>query len=65
MVLILWVITFTNTKQFTSSRAFTLASFLCAISSIILAVLDLISAKWAYLLIIMVAIGALWMKFEE
>lgn len=65
MILILWVVTFTNSKQFTSSRAFTMASFLSALSAIILAVLNLISAKWAYLLILFIAIGALWMKFEE
>lgn len=65
MLLIMWVVVFVNTIGYRPSRAFTLASFLTGVSSIILAILDLISPTWMYLLIVFIAIGALWMKFEE
>lgn len=65
IILILWIVTFVNSIQFKAPRAFTMASFLSAMSAIILAVLNLIDARWAYLLVLMVAVGALWIKFEE
>ena len=61
---IIWVVAFINTKAYSSSRAFTFASFLCMVLSIGFAILDLLSVRYMYLTIILVGIGAFWMKLE-
>lgn len=65
IIMIIWVITFVATKQFSSAKAFTYASFLGMILSIILSVIDLMSPRWMYLMIVLTAMGAVWLKFEE
>jgi hypothetical protein len=65
ILLVIWVVAFMNLKQYSTSRAWTFASFLCAILSILLAVLDLISPKFMYLPIILTVIGLVWLKLED
>lgn len=63
-VFIIWVVVFTNTKAYSTSRAFFMANLVSGVGAIILAVLNLIAPQWAYLLIILAAAGLLWIKFE-
>ena len=65
MLLVVWVISFMSLKGFGNSRAFTFASFLCAILGIILGVLDLLSQRWMYLAIFMTLVGFVWLKLES
>lgn len=60
----IWIIVFITGKSFSSSRAFTFASFLCFILSMILTVVDLIAPRVMYLFIFLMAGGVLWMKLE-
>jgi uncharacterized membrane protein len=64
ILLPIWVITFIAVKQYSTSRAWTSASFICMVLGMILSVLGLISSKFAYLMIIFTAVGALWIKLE-
>ena len=64
ILLVLWVVIFIATKQFTSARAWTTASAICALLSIPLVVMDLVGRNWMYLLIVLTAIGILWLKLE-
>lgn len=65
MVLVIWAVVFIATKQYSSSRAFLMASFISMILSFILGVLELMNAKFMYLAILFVALGALWVKLEN
>lgn len=61
---VVWIIVFVATKNFSTSRAFTIASFICFILTMILSVIDLISPKIMYLFLFLLAGGALWIKLE-
>lgn len=65
MSLVIWVTAFMVTKQYSSSRAFTFASFFCAVLMIILAVFNLINPKFMYVYIILVAVGFAWLKIGK
>jgi prepilin signal peptidase PulO-like enzyme (type II secretory pathway) len=64
MLLVVWVVSFMGLKQYSTSRAWTFASFFCAVLSILLAVLDYISPKFMYLPIMLTLIGFVWLKLE-
>jgi len=64
MLLVIWVVIFMATKQYSTSRAFTGASVISAFLSIILVTGQLISPKWMYLCIILAGAGILWLKIE-
>lgn len=67
-VMILWIIfgvAFLALKAFSSARALLGASFLCSILGIMLAVLDLIAARHAYIMILFFAISIFWLKLEN
>lgn len=61
----IWIIALLLSKAYQNSKAFTGASFLLMIASIIFRVLGFLSNKLMYLSIIMVAIGAIWMHVEN
>lgn len=65
MLLVIWVITFIATKQYTTSRAWTFASFLVSFISIILAISNLISPRYMYLCFILLGAGIIWLKLEK
>jgi glycerol-3-phosphate acyltransferase PlsY len=64
MLFAIWIIVFLAVKQYSTSRAWTLASFFCAFLSIPLAVLNYIAPKWMYLSIFLTLIGFVWLKLE-
>ena len=64
MLLVIWIVSFLGFKQYSSSRAWTFASFFCAILGMFLAVLNLMAPRWMYLSIIMTLIGLVWLKLE-
>ena len=64
MLLVIWVIAFLGLKQYSTSRAWTFASFFCSILAIPMAVLDYISPRWMYLCIFLTLIGFVWLKLE-
>lgn len=65
IVLVIWIITFLATKQYSTSRAWTVASFLTSFLSVLLAVANLIDPKWMYLSFVFTAIGIIWLKLEK
>ena len=65
MLLVLWIITFLAIKQYSTSRAWTFASFFCAILSIPLAVLDYIAPVYMYMCIFLTIVGFVWLKLED
>lgn len=64
VLLAIFVIVFVSTKQFKSSIAWTIASFVCAMLAIPLAIANLVAPKIMYLFIAFVGIGAVWLKLE-
>jgi hypothetical protein len=64
MLLVIWVVSFLAFKNYSTSRAWTFASFFCSILGIFLAVMDYISPKWMYLTIVMTVVGFVWLKLE-
>ena len=64
MILVIFTVIFIATKQFSTSKAWTFASFTITMLSIPLAVLDLLASKFMYLSILMLAVGLLWLKLE-
>ena len=65
ILLVIWVITFIGTKQYSTSRAWTSASVVSGFLSIPLAIGGLISPRWMYLLFVFIAAGVLWLKIEQ
>ncbi len=64
MLLVIWVVSFLGFKQYSTSRAWTFASFFCSMLGIFLAVLNLMAPVWMYLSIFMMLIGLVWLKLE-
>lgn len=64
ILLVIWIIVFLASKGFSSSRAWTFASFVTMVLSILLAVADLVAPRYMYLAIFLTAIGAVWLKLE-
>jgi len=64
ILLVIWVVIFMGTKQYTTSRAFTVASVVSAILSILLVTMQLIAPKWMYLCFVLAGVGILWLKIE-
>lgn len=64
ILLVIWVISFLALKHYSTSRAWTFASFFCAVLGIILAVMDYLAPKWMYLAIILTIVGFVWLKLE-
>ena len=64
IMLVLWTVMFVSMKQYSTSRAFTASSFICMILSILLSVAGLLAPRYMYMCIVLVAIGAVWLKLE-
>lgn len=64
LLFVIWIITFVATKSYSASRAWTFASFLCFILSLILSVIGIIAPKFMYLYLILTGVGAVWLKLE-
>lgn len=64
MILTIWVIQFIGViaEGRPASRAWVFASFVSTILAIILGILAMMAQKWIYLLILMVSIGAFWVR---
>ena len=67
MILSIWVIQFIGvlSEGRPASRAFLFASFTATILSIILGILAMMAQKWVYLLVILVSLGAFWVKLSS
>lgn len=64
MLFVIWITAFIALKQYSSSRAWTFASFMCAILSIFMAIIDYVAPTWMYLFIFLTLIGFVWLKLE-
>ena len=64
LLLVIWVVVFVATKQFTVSKAFTYSSFIGLILGIPLTILGLVSPRYIYVLGILLATGLVWLKLE-
>ena len=65
MILVVWAVAFMGLKQYSSSKAWTFASFFSSFLAIMMSVLDLMSPKWMYLCIFLTLIGFVWIKLEN
>lgn len=65
ILLVIWFVAFLALKQYSTARAWTFASFLCSVISIIMAVLDYINPKFMYLCIFLTLIGFVWLKLDN
>ena len=65
ILFVIWIISFIAMKGYSSARAWTFASFLCTVLSIIMAILDFVSPKIMYLFIFLTLVGFIWLKLEE
>lgn len=61
----IWFIIFISLLRLSPSRAFTTASFICSIIAMLLTILGLFSDRIMYLLFVLVAVGAVWIKLEN
>lgn len=64
ILLTIWVIQFIGiiSEGRPASRAWVYASFVSTVLGIILGILAMVAQKWIYLLILMVSIGAFWVR---
>ena len=64
MLLVIWVVSFMAFKNYSTSRAWTFASFFCSILAIFMSLMDYLAPKWMYFVIFMTLIGFVWLKLE-
>jgi hypothetical protein len=64
MIFVIWIVIFLAVKSYSTPKAFTFASFMCSILSILLAVMDYISPKIMYVFFIFLVIGLVWLKLD-
>lgn len=71
MLLVVWVIAFIamlfsgSYQRPSASKAWVFASFFTVILSIPLTILNLVAAKYMYILIILLGIGVIWIILEQ
>jgi len=65
ILLVVWVVIFVGTKQYSTARAWTVASAITAFLSIPLAITSLIASRYMYLSFVLTAVGVLWLKLEK
>ena len=67
IILVIWVVQFIGVlaEGRPASRAFVFASFTATILSIMLGLLAMMEQRWIYLLVIMVSLGAFWIKLSS
>jgi len=67
IILVIWVVQFIGVlaEGRPASRAFVFASFTATILSIMLGLLAMMEQRWIYLLVIMVSLGAFWIKLAS
>ena len=67
MIFVIWIIQFIGvlSEGRPASRAWLFASFTATILSIILGILAMMAQKWIYLLILMISLGAFWVKLAS
>jgi len=65
MLLVIWIIIFIGTKQYSTSKAWTGASLVVSFLSISLVIAELVAPKWMYLSFVLTAVGVLWLKIEN
>lgn len=67
MILVIWTVQFIGVlaEGRPASRAWVYASFTATILSIMLGLLALMEQKWIYLLVILVSLGAFWIKLAR
>ena len=63
-VWVVFIVAFISTKNFRTSQAFTLASFISMMIAIPFAVLNLLSPNFMYIFIIFTGIGLVWLKLQ-
>jgi hypothetical protein len=61
----IWIITFVSTKSYSSSRAWTFASFLTFILSLPLAIMGWCAPRYCYLTLVLLAIGIAWIRLGD
>ena len=66
MIMVIWIVQFIGvlSEGRPASRAWVFASFTATILSVILGILAMMAQKWIYLLILMVSLGAFWLKLS-
>lgn len=64
MIMVIWVVQFIGVLADgrPGSRAWVFASFTSTILAMMLSLVALVEQKWIYLLVIMVSLGAFWIK---
>lgn len=67
MILVIWIVQFVGAVSSgrPATKAWVYASFIATILSIMLGILALMEQKWVYLLVIMVSLGAFWIKLAR
>jgi len=65
ILLVIWILIFMATKQYSASKAWTAASFVTGLLAIPLAILELIAPRYMYLAIFLTVAGFLWLKLED
>lgn len=64
-VWMIFIVTFIASKNFETSKAFTLASFISMMIAIPFSVLNLVSPRFMYLYILMLGTGLVWIKLQS
>ena len=65
MLLVIWIVSFLALKNYSTSRAWTFASFFCSVLAIILSVMDYLAPVWMYLAVFLTLIGFIWLKLDR
>lgn len=65
ILVVLWVVVFVAAKSYSSSRAWTFASFVCFILSTPITLLGWMKPTYMYLFLLLLAIGIIWIRIGD
>lgn len=65
ILIVVWIVTFLAAKGYSSSRAFTFASFLVFILSAPIVLMNWLAPRYMYLALVFTCIGWAWMRIGD
>lgn len=65
LLAVIWIIIFVATKSYSSSRAFTYASFISFILAVPITLMGWMATKFMYLALLFLAIGLIWIRVGD
>lgn len=65
LLAVIWIVVFVATKSYSSSRAWTFASFISFILSMPIVLMGWLAPRYMYLFLLFLAVGIIWIRIGD